>query len=224
MEKKMSEIIINGPCGRIDARYKHSYKHQAPTAVILHPHPEYGGTMNNKIVYHLYKAFVQKGFSTIRFNFPGVGRSEGMFDGGENELSVAASILDWMQIQNPDAESTWIAGFSFGSWIAMQLLMRRPEIKGFISISPPANMFDFSFLAPCPRSGMIVTGEKDQIVPLSSVNNLIDRIERQKGVKVDYKIVPEANHFFDQKIDQLMPHIHDYIDTILTPDPLLMVG
>src|SRR3546814_10687549 len=90
--------------------------------------------MNNKVVYSLYQTFVARGFSTLRFNFRGVGRSQGVYTGGEGELSDAATALDWLQTYNPNARYCWIAGFSFGAWIGMQLLMRRPEITGFVSV------------------------------------------------------------------------------------------
>jgi len=123
------DVIINGPEGRIEARYHHARAPAAPMAIVLHPHPQHGGTMNNKVVYTLYQCFVRHGFSTLRFNFRGVGRSQGSFDRGEGELSDAASALDWLQTYNPNAQFCWIAGFSFGAWIGMQLLMRRPDIK-----------------------------------------------------------------------------------------------
>ena len=118
----MPEVIINGPAGRIEGRYHHEPTPGAPIAIILHPHPQFGGTMNNQIVYSLYYTYVQRGFSVLRFNFRGVGRSQGIFDQGPGELSDAATALDWLQLANPDAKSCWIAGVSFGSWIAMQLL------------------------------------------------------------------------------------------------------
>jgi alpha/beta superfamily hydrolase len=110
------DIIINGPEGRIEARYHHARTPAAPMAIVLHPHPQHGGTMNNKVVYTLYQCFVRHGFSTLRFNFRGVGRSQGSFDRGEGELSDAASALDWLQTYNPNAQYCWIAGFSFGAW------------------------------------------------------------------------------------------------------------
>mgnify|MGYP003989938985 FL=1 len=116
----MPEVIFNGPEGRIEGRYYHSKKHGAPVALILHPHPQHGGTMNNKVVYAMYENFIGRGFSTLRFNFRGVGRSQGVFDNGQGELSDAASALDWMQGHNPNAQSCWIGGFSFGAWISMQ--------------------------------------------------------------------------------------------------------
>ena len=120
----MPEVIFNGPEGRLEGRYHHSKISNAPAAILLHPHPQHGGTMNNKVVYSLYQSFVKRGFSTLRFNFRGVGRSQGVFDSGQGELSDAASALDWMQTNNPNAQTCWIAGFSFGAWIGMQLMMR----------------------------------------------------------------------------------------------------
>ncbi len=165
----MPEVIFNGPDGRLEGRYHHSKTPHAPIALFLHPHPQYGGTMNNRVVYQLYHAFIQRGFSALRFNFRGVGRSQGAYDEGIGELSDAASALDWLQSANPDSPQCWIGGFSFGAWISMQLLMRRPEITGFLSIAPPANMYDFTFLAPCPVSGLMLHGEADDVVPFESV-------------------------------------------------------
>ena len=87
----MPEVIINGPEGRIEGRYHHARGGTAPMALVLHPHPLHGGTMNNKLVYTLYQCFVRRGFSTLRFNFRGVGRSQGSFDRGEGELADAAA-------------------------------------------------------------------------------------------------------------------------------------
>jgi uncharacterized protein len=160
----MPEVIFPGPEGRLEGRFHPGTRPRAPVALILHSHPQAGGTMNNKIVQLLYQTFVKRGFATLRFNFRGVGKSQGVFDNGIGELSDAASALDWVQQIHPEAETTWVAGVSFGAWIGMQLLMRRPEIRGFISIAPPANMYDFSFLAPCPSSGIIIQGEADEVV------------------------------------------------------------
>ena len=128
----MPEVIFTGPSGRLEGRYQPAKKKNAPIAIVLHPHPQFGGTMNNQIVYNLFYDFVDRGFSVLRFNFRGVGRSQGNFDHGSGELSDAAAALDWAQTMNPDARACWIAGVSFGAWIGMQLLMRRPEIEGFI--------------------------------------------------------------------------------------------
>lgn len=211
----MPEVIFNGPDGRLEGRYHHSRETNAPIAVLLHPHPQHGGTMNNKVVYALYQNFVRRGFSVLRFNFRGVGRSQGRFDNGQGELSDAASALDWLQSQNPNAADCWIAGFSFGAWISMQLMMRRPEIGGFISVAPPANFYDFSFLAPCPASGMIVHGDADELVPPAAVNKLAHKLSSQKNIKIDYRIVPGADHFFSQHLEALIGHVDDYLGKAL---------
>lgn len=208
----MPELIINGPAGRIEARFHHEPSSDSPIALILHPHPQFGGTMNNQVVYSLYYTFAQRGFSVLRFNFRGVGRSQGFWDGGPGELSDAASALDWLQIVKPDAKYCWIAGVSFGTWIAMQLLMRRPELDGFICVAPPSNLYDFSFLAPCPSSGLMVNGEKDRVVPTNSVAELTTKLKTQRGIKIDHEVIPGANHFFENKIEELETTVGRYLD------------
>ncbi len=211
----MPEVMINGPDGRLEARYHHNPAPDSPVAIILHPHPQFGGTMNNQIVYRLYYSYVERGFSVIRFNFRGVGRSQGLFDNGIGELSDAAGVLDWAQSFNPDSRYCWIAGVSFGAWISMQLLMRRPEIAGFISVAPPANHYDFSFLAPCPSSGLMVNGAEDKVVPNSSVEELVAKLKTQKGIEITHELIAGANHFFEGKVDELMKVTDAYLDTRL---------
>jgi len=185
--------------------------------MILHPHPQGGGTMNNRIVQALYQTFVKRGFATLRFNFRGVGKSQGVFDNGIGELSDAASALDWVQSIHPEAQTTWIAGFSFGAWIGMQLLMRRPEIKGFISIAPPANMYDFSFLAPCPSSGIIIQGTGDEVVTPNAVQKLVDKLRTQRHITIHHEEISGANHFFEHEMDRLMGAVDNYLDMRLDP-------
>lgn len=213
----MPEVIFPGPEGRIEARYHHSKIPNAPTAIVLHPHPEHGGTMNNKIVFNLFRTFVDHGFNTLRFNFRGVGRSEGRFDNGEGELSDAAAALDWLQTQNPNANSCWVAGFSFGAWIGMQLLMRRPEVSGFISVSPPANLYDFTFLAPCPVSGLVIQGDQDTVVTPASVGKLVEKLSSQRSISIDYHVISGATHFFENQIDILNQCVQDYLRQATVP-------
>ncbi len=208
----MPEVIFNGPEGRLEGRYQPGKTPTAPMALILHPHPQFGGTMNNKVVYYLYQSFAKRGFATLRFNFRGVGRSQGEFDNGLGELSDAATALDWMQSFNPNASGCWIAGFSFGAWISMQLLMRRPEIQGFISVAPPANLYDFSFLAPCPSSGLILQGSIDDIVPPSASLKLAEKLKTQKAITIDYEIVEGGNHFFEGLLDEMNAEVDRYLD------------
>ncbi|MCH8863211.1 MAG: alpha/beta hydrolase [Proteobacteria bacterium] len=214
----MPEIIFNGPEGRLEGRYQPGRTANAPIGIVLHPHPQYGGTMNNRVVYHLYQSFLKLGFSVLRFNFRGVGRSQGEFDEGTGELSDAASALDWLQGFNANASSCWVAGFSFGSWIGMQLLMRRPEIKGFISVAPPANLYDFAFLAPCPASGLIIQGTADEIVTPDSVDTLATKLRTQKAITVEHVEIKGANHFFEGNLEQITATVDDYMRRRLAPE------
>ena len=207
----MSEVLISGPEGKIQSNYKHAQKKDLGIALVLHPDPTRGGTMNTKVVYELYKCFVNRGFSTMRFNFRGVGKSDGKFDGGEGELSDSAAILDWLQNNNPNAKQCWVAGFSFGAWIAMQLLMRRPEINYFICVSTPADTRDFTFLAPCPSSGMLIHGDKDEISSHDTSRILSEKLQKQKKIKIDFKSIKGSDHFFINHIDQLTSSITEYI-------------
>ena len=207
----MPEIIIPGPEGRLEARYQKGKDQRSPICLVLHPHPRQGGTMNNKIVYNIFHAFKNIGFATLRFNFRGVGKSQGSYDNGVGELTDAAAALDWLQNENPTAQNTWIAGFSFGSWLALQLLMRRPEIAGFVAVSPPANLYDFSFLAPCPASGLIIQGTDDKIVEAEQVSELADKLNKQKNLKIVYKKLIGADHFFKNELDDIQDVITKYV-------------
>lgn len=213
----MPQVIFNGTEGRLEGRYHHAKAAGAPIALTLHPHPLHGGTMNNRIVFAMYQSFQRRGFSVLRFNFRGVGRSQGRFDGGHGELSDAASALDWMQTINPNASGCWIGGYSFGAWIGMQLLMRRPEIDGFISIAPPAGALDFSFLAPCPASGVIIHGGSDDVVPGDVAAKLARKLSSQKNVFVEYNEIPKADHLFSGRMVELAAAVETYLDKALAP-------
>ena len=150
-------------------------------------------------------------FSVCRVNFRGVGKSDGEFDNGQGELADAAAALDWLERENFDNSQCWVSGFSFGSLIAMQLLMRRPEINRFIAISPQPNVYDFSFLSPCPTSGMVVCGKKDELVPVEYITELDKRLSAQKGIKVEFNTIADANHFFSKTDNVLIKTLDKYI-------------
>ena len=214
----MAEVIFNGPDGRLEGRYHQSKNSNAPIAIVLHPHPLHGGNMNNRVVFIMFNNFVERGFSVLRFNFRGVGRSQGAFDNGVGELSDAAYAFDWMQQFNSNSPFCWIGGYSFGALISMQLMMRRPEIEGFVSISPPAGTEDFSFLAPCPSSGLIIHGDKDTHVPLDAVKKLAQKLDGQKNISVNLSIVKGADHFYKDNMDNLSKEVASYLDNSLPPD------
>jgi alpha/beta superfamily hydrolase len=199
----MPEVIFPGPEGRLEGRYHPQRDRDAPIAIILHPHPQFGGTM-----YNLHYTIHKMGFTVMRFNFRGVGRSQGEYDQGVGELSDAASALDYLQSMNANSKHCWVAGFSFGAWIGMQLLMRRPEITGFVSVAPPANMYDFSFLAPCPASGLVINGTADRVAPPGDTSHLVAKLKEQQGITITHEQIEGADHFFGG------PHMETLVDTV----------
>jgi len=211
MDNKIVEIFIPGPAGRLEAKYYKSTQNTSPIALVLQPHPQYGGTMNNKIVVDTFHTFMNNNFSVCRVNFRGVGKSDGEFDNGQGELADAAASLDWLERENFNNSQCWVSGFSFGSLIAMQLLMRRPEINRFIAISPQPNVYDFTFLSPCPTSGLIIYGKKDELVPLEYIKELDKRLKSQKGIDVDFQSINDANHFFTNFEKNLTKNLDKYI-------------
>ena len=210
------EIFIPGPSGRIQGKYFKSEQPNAPVAIVLQPHPQYGGTMNNRIVYETYNCFYKNNFSVIRINFRGVGKSDGIFDNGQGELSDAAAALDWIEKENPGYSQCWVSGFSFGALICMQLIMRRPEVNKFITISPQPNLYDFTFLSPCPISGIVIYGKNDELVQLDSILNLKKRLSMQKNIDVKFESVANANHFFKNKEKELSTIIDRYVKDKIT--------
>ncbi|MBR1904068.1 MAG: alpha/beta hydrolase [Alphaproteobacteria bacterium] len=207
----MVEVLFNGHAGRIEGRYHKSERPNAPVALILHPDPLFGGTMNNKVVYSLFSCFKDLGFSVLRFNFRGVGRSQGQFNEGIGELSDATIALDWLQNMNPDAKLCLIAGYSLGAWIGFQLLMRRPDINNFIAVTPPANEKDFTFLAPCPTSGLIVQGGRDEIVNPQEVERMARRLNQQRHVEIDFAMIEDGDHMYNDHLKDLYKVTGQYV-------------
>ncbi len=190
----MPEVVLTGAAGRIEGRYSPGKSDDRADRADPAPAPQ-GGRPDEPpgggaALPPVHEARL---LATLRFNFRGVGRSQGEFDSGIGELADAATALDWLQSTNPAASQCWVAGYSFGAWIGMQLLMRRPETDGFISVSPPTNMYDFSFLAPCPASGLILHGAADTVVPPVEVERVVSKLRTQKGIVIDYEVVDKRH-------------------------------
>jgi alpha/beta superfamily hydrolase len=217
----MPEVVLTGAAGRLEGRYAPGKTENAPIALILHPHPKAGGHMNNPVAVQLYHLFMKRGFATLRFNFRGVGRSQGEFDSGIGELADAATALDWLQAMNPQASQCWVAGYSFGAWVGMQLLMRRPETDGFISVSPPTNVYDFSFLAPCPASGLILHGAADTVATPNEVERVVAKLRTQKGIVIDYELIEDASHFWQNHLSSVEEKVGQYLDKRMKADGLV---
>ncbi|RPH08181.1 MAG: alpha/beta fold hydrolase [Alphaproteobacteria bacterium TMED93] len=169
--------------------------------------------MNNKVIYNCFKTLSTLGFSVLRFNYRGVGNSEGNYSGDEGigEMTDSACALDWLLFNNTSSTKVWVLGFSFGAFISLNLLMRRPEIHAFVAISPPADKYDFSFLAPCPVSGLIIQGDNDDIVNETDVALFANKLDSQKAITVKYKKIKNADHFFTEKLNLVSDEIKKYV-------------
>ena len=150
---------------------------------------------------------------TVIQAFRGVGKSDGEHDGSEGELADSAIALDWLQSQNHESDNFWICGISFGAWVGMQLLMRRPEIPKFILISPPAGKYDFNFLAPCPASGLVISGEKDSLIDTESVRGIIKKLNQQKSITVKHEVVKSSDHFFNEMEQKVLEKVKKYVSS-----------
>ncbi len=216
----MAEVFFNGAAGRLEGRFHRSENPRAPLVLVLHPNPQQGGTMNNRVTYAIFQAFVNMGFSVLRFNYRGVGHSQGELDGtGVGELNDAIVALDWLQNMDSESNQCWIAGYSFGAWIAAQVLMRRPEVKGFTFVTPPTGLYDFSFLSPCPASGLIVQGGQDTVVDEASVAMLAEQLGSHRFVHVEYRLLPKADHLYSQNLKELYDTIVEMVPDIKSRQP-----
>ena len=199
----MQEVIFNGQEGKLGGRLLTGSDSKAPAALLLSPHPKYG-TMNNKLLYRAFYTFADEGLSVLRFNYRGIGRSQGVFDEDDKSATMdAAAALDYLQDRVPSASSYWILGLSFGAWIGMRLLIRRPEVGAFVAISPLTNVYDFASISPCPGEICILHGTEDKSVPEESVYNVYESIRKQKNSSIEYIPMYGADHMFKDKLDDM---------------------
>ncbi len=200
-----NEIFIAGPTGQlqliqtivapdssIDARHSNS------VAIICHPHPLYGGSMSNKVVHIINKAFNSVGINTVRFNFRGVEQSEGQFADGIGEVDDLLSVFEWLA-QNTQTSSIYLAGFSFGSFVAAQVaaLQQTPiAIEKLLLVAPPVSMYDFAAIAfdmPC----LVIQGGQDTVVEPEQVKQWV--AAQSDNVQLLWN--DEAEHFFHGKLN-----------------------
>ncbi|KAA3640843.1 MAG: alpha/beta fold hydrolase [Proteobacteria bacterium] len=162
-------------------------------AIICHPHPLYGGTMRNKVTHMLEKAFREMGAYTIRFNFRGVGESDGVFDDGVGETDDLMAVFEWAKQAKPDSKF-WLAGFSFGCYVAMRAVHDiNPE--HFVTVAPPVERYDFTELEPPACPWLMVMGEEDDVVSPRAVYEYVEA-QNPKPQLVTMK----AGHFFHRRL------------------------
>ena len=167
-------------------------------AVMCHPHPQYGGTMHNKVVHRTAATLHQLGVAVLRFNFRGVGASEGRFDNGPGEIEDARASLAFASARFPSARR-WLAGFSFGAWVAARLAVQDDGVERLILIAPGVTRSDFGFLRDSTVPKLVVQGTDDVVCPLAALEAAFAGWAEPKTlVRVE-----GATHFFDRKLGEL---------------------
>ena len=195
----MPTQIINGPAGNLEllAEEPENITTDSPIAIICHPHPLYGGTLTNKVVHTLAKSCLDLGMPAIRFNFRGVGQSEGHFEHGLGEQQDCIAVAAWARQQYPD-RPTWLAGFSFGSFVAYQAF---EEIKAerLLLVAPAVGLFQFQQMDNINIPWCVIQGKEDEITPPDSVEAWV----KSQAVPPKFFYLDDVSHFFHGKLKVL---------------------
>ena len=196
---EQTEFFLTGPAGRIEciADVPEPDAARPATAVLCHPHPQHGGTLRNKVVTIMERSLRESGLATVRFNFRGVGESDGEFGDGEGELSDLRAVVDWARRTRPDTD-LWLAGFSFGSWIALKAAQDLP-VRMLISIAPPVERYGFADLVPPNCPWLVVQGDEDEVVSPKAVYEWVDKLDK----KPDLVVMEGSGHFFHRRLMDL---------------------
>jgi len=206
-------LALHAPAGRIEAHIELPKIEDARrgVAVIGHPHPPDGGTMNNKVVTAIARALAESGIASVRFNFRGVGASDGSYDDGRGETLDYLAVAQWLQATRP-GDALWLAGFSFGAWVALRAARQLP-VRQMIAIAPPVGFRDFTGVPPPPGPWLVVQGEADEVVDPAKV------FAWAEGAKNPPTLVRmmDAGHFFHGRLVDLRGAIRNGVRKNLPP-------
>lgn len=201
-----TECRVPGPAGWLECMLSNVDESASTVAVICHPHPLHGGSMHNKVVHTIMRTCREIGVASVRFNFRGVGKSEGTYDGGVGELEDLLAIIEWSAKQYPHAK-LWLAGFSFGAFVAAKSLTKSATpIERLLLVAPPVESFDFSDIDFGTVPTTVIIGSRDQIVPPNAVKSWVNRQQNVSLLWLD-----EADHFFHGRLTLLKDTIINHI-------------
>jgi alpha/beta superfamily hydrolase len=208
--KRSEMVFVPGPSGDLEGIYSYISKKVTHLAIICHPHPLYGGTMHNKVIYSIAMALNQLGYATVRFNFRGVGRSAGSFNHGIGEQRDVEAVIDFYHQLYPEALKV-VAGFSFGAKVGLLAGSRDERISGLLGVGVTVDIADFSFLQDYAKPKLIIQGSNDQYGALKNVEDWFQKLPEPKKLV----IIEGAVHLFDGKLAELK-------NAIINEFPLLM--
>jgi uncharacterized protein len=205
-------LFIPGPVGKLEAIYKPAEPETAAVrhaAVVCHPHPQHSGTMHNKVVFRAARALGMCGMPTLRFNFRGVGSSEGGYDEGQGERDDVRAALDWMAQTHPGAALV-VAGFSFGSMVGLPVGCADPRVTHLVGIGVPVMKYRLTEVMSCTKPKLFVHGTLDEFGPMAQMNSwFADLPEPKQLVRIE-----GADHFFNGHLDEYMAAIAGYFREI----------
>jgi uncharacterized protein len=200
-------FFIDGPAGRLEAMLW-TTRNPAPrlVALVCHPHPLFGGTMHNKVVYQAAKALHEVGLPVLRFNFRGAGLSEGQYDKGRGEQDDVRAALNYLAQQFP-GKPVLLVGFSFGSWVGLRVGCEDSRVAKLIGLGIPVDNSDSGYLRTCAKPKLIIQGEDDQYGSRANVEALFTEMPEPKWLVT----VDGADHFFTGKLDQVARAIASWL-------------
>ena len=197
-------MIAAGPV-QLEANLREPEFPARGAAVVCHPHPVYGGTMDNRIVYRAAKAAAAAGFAALRFNFRGTGQSTGLFDQGIGEKEDVAAAIRWLEGKHPGLPMA-VIGYSFGAWVGLQVAHSDPRVAAMVGLGLPLNLYDLEFLTLSPKPALYIVGTSDEFC---SQENL-DRLERRLPSSASVRRIENADHFFSEQADMVQDLISDF--------------
>ena len=197
---------IPGPVGPLEALLDQPAGEPRAGCVFSHPHPLYGGTMHTKAVYQAAKALSRIGVAVLRFNFRGVGRSQGTHDGGPGEMDDYRAALDFLSTRYAD-KPLWAAGFSFGSWVAWNVALDDARVPLLLGVGLPVNRFDFSPLKESEKAKFLIHGELDELVSVREIRKFYGELREPKELAV----IDGASHLFDGKTSEVGEAVEDLL-------------
>ncbi len=205
---KIEPHFISGPAGRLEALLE-AEPGVTPglVAVVCHPHPQRGGTLHNKVVFRAAKAAVQAGLAVLRFNFRGVGKSEGQFDQGAGERDDVRAALDFLETRFAD-RPVCLMGFSFGAWVGLAVGAQDPRVHYLVGLGLPVASTDLGFLRPVTKPKLIIQGTEDVYGPRRQVEALFRELAEPKRIHW----VEGADHFFTGRMDEVQAVIQPYLE------------
>jgi len=201
-------LDLTGPAGRLEALVEEGADPPRAAVVFGHPHPQYGGTMHTRAVYQAAKGLARIGCSVLRFNFRGVGLSEGTFDQGEGEMADYAAALDVMAARHPGAP-LWAAGFSFGSWIALETGSADPRVSALIAIAPPVTRDGYAWTRTLAtdKPKFFVQGDLDELCPIRDLWAFYAQLKEPKELVV----IDGASHLFEGQAREVGEALQDLL-------------